>query len=86
MYRDKPLKTLGPQAARLIAELHERGKNLFSHADVEEITSLPAKSARNFVALPKRLLSRRVFRSPLVFIRDQPGSGVHLMGADLSHQ
>ncbi len=46
----KPLKTLGPQAARLIAELHERGKTLFAHADIEEITSLPAKSARNFVA------------------------------------
>ena len=50
MYKDKPLKTLGPQAARLVAELHERGKTLFSHADVEEITSLAAKSARNFVA------------------------------------
>ena len=50
MHEDKPLKTLGLQAARLIAELHERGKTLFSHADVEEITSLPAKSARNFVA------------------------------------
>jgi len=50
MHKDKPLKTLGPQAARLIAELHERGKTLFCHDDVEEITSLPAKSARNFVA------------------------------------
>jgi predicted transcriptional regulator of viral defense system len=50
MHKDKPFKTLGPQAARLIAELHERGKTLFCHADVEEITSLPAKSARNFVA------------------------------------
>jgi predicted transcriptional regulator of viral defense system len=50
MKQSKPLKTLGPQAARLIAELHERGKTLFSHADVQEITSLPAKSARNFVA------------------------------------
>ncbi len=50
MNTDKPFKTLGPQSARLIAELHERGKTLFSHADVEEITSLPAKSARNFVA------------------------------------
>ena len=46
----KPLKTLGPQAARLVAELHERGKTLFSHADVREITSLHVKSARNFVA------------------------------------
>jgi predicted transcriptional regulator of viral defense system len=50
MNRDKPLKTLGPQAAHLVAELHEHGKTLFSHADVEEITSLQAKSARNFVA------------------------------------
>jgi predicted transcriptional regulator of viral defense system len=46
----EPLKTLGPQAARLITELHERGKTLFSHADVREITSLQAKSSRNFVA------------------------------------
>ena len=46
----KPLKTLGPQAALLVAELHDRGKTLFSHADVQEITSLQAKSARNFVA------------------------------------
>ena len=45
-----PLKTLGPQAAHLVTELHERGKTLFSHADVEEITLLGAKSARNFVA------------------------------------
>ncbi len=50
MNNDKPSKTLGPQSARLIAELHERGRTLFSHADVEQITSLPAKSARNFVA------------------------------------
>ena len=50
MHTNKPFKTLGRQAAQLIAELHERGKTIFSHADVEEITSLPAKSARNFVA------------------------------------
>jgi len=50
MNKHKPLKTLGPQAARLVAELHERGRTLFSNADVEEITSLQAKSARNFIA------------------------------------
>ncbi len=50
MNQDKTLKTLGPQAARLVAELHERGTILFSHADVQDITSLQAKSARNFVA------------------------------------
>ncbi|MBI5489814.1 MAG: transcriptional regulator [Deltaproteobacteria bacterium] len=45
-----PEKTLGTQAARLVTELHERGKTLFSHAEVEEITGLHSKSARNFVA------------------------------------
>jgi predicted transcriptional regulator of viral defense system len=50
MNKNKPFKTLGPQAARRVTELHERGKTLFTHADVEEITSLGAKSARNFVA------------------------------------
>lgn len=49
MNHDSP-KTLGPQAARLVTELHERGKTLFSHADVGEITGLQPKSARNFVA------------------------------------
>ena len=46
----KKLKTLGPQAANLVTELHERGKPLFSHADVVEIAGLKPKSARNFVA------------------------------------
>lgn len=48
--KNKEFKTLGPQAARLVAELYERGKALFSHADVQEITGLQPKSARNFVA------------------------------------
>jgi predicted transcriptional regulator of viral defense system len=65
--KDKVLKTLGPQAARLVAELHEGGKALFSHADVEEITSLQAKSARNFVAaLVRRGVATRL--KPGLFI------------------
>lgn len=43
-------KTLGPQAANLVTELNERGKPLFSYADVVEIAGLRPKSARNFVA------------------------------------
>lgn len=50
MNKDNPLKTLGPQSARLVTELHERARTLFSHADVEEITGLQPKSARNLVA------------------------------------
>ena len=58
---NKRLKTLGPQAARFVAELHERGKTLFVHADVREITSLQYKSARNFVAsLVQRGIGRGV--------------------------
>lgn len=48
--KDKALKTLGPQAARLVTELHERGKTMFSNRDVEAITGLGPKSSRNFVA------------------------------------
>lgn len=33
-----------------MADLHEQGKTLFTHADVEAITGLRPKSARNFVA------------------------------------
>lgn len=53
----EPTKTLGPQAARLVALLHERGRTLFTHADVEESTGLSAKSARNLVA---RLVNRGI--------------------------
>jgi len=43
-------KTLGPQAARLVVELHERNRVIFTLADVEAITGLAPKSARNFTA------------------------------------
>lgn len=62
-----PAKTLGPQAARLVAMLHERGRALFTHADVEAITGLQAKSARNLVAgLVNRGLATRL--KPGLFI------------------
>lgn len=63
----EPTKTLGPQAARLIAILHERGRTLFTHADVAEIAGLSAKSARNLVAgLVNRGLATRL--KPGLFI------------------
>jgi predicted transcriptional regulator of viral defense system len=63
----EPTKTLGPQAARLVAILHERGRALFAHAEVEEITGLTAKSARNLVAgLVNRGLATRL--EPGLFI------------------
>jgi predicted transcriptional regulator of viral defense system len=47
--------------------LHERGRTLFTHADVEEITDLSAKSGRNLVAgLVNRGLATRL--KPGLFI------------------
>lgn len=43
-------KTLGPQAANLLTELHELGRMIFTLSDVEKVTGLSPKSARNFVA------------------------------------
>lgn len=43
-------KTLGPQAANLLIELHELGRMIFSLSDVEKVTGLSPKSARNFIA------------------------------------
>ncbi len=60
-------KTLGPQAAYLVAMLHEQGRALFTHADVEAITGLVPKSARNLmVGLVNRGLGTRL--KPGLFI------------------
>ncbi len=50
-------KTLGPQAARLVATLHERGRSIFSLPDVAEISGLQMNSARSFV---RKLVNRGV--------------------------
>jgi len=60
-------KTLGPQAARLVVMLHEQGRALFTHADVEAITGLVPKSTRNLMAgLVNRGLATRL--KPGLFI------------------
>jgi len=51
------LKTLGPQAAKLVTSLHERGRTVFRLKDVREITGLPDSSARSFV---RKLVDRSV--------------------------
>jgi predicted transcriptional regulator of viral defense system len=43
------LKTLGPQAARLVTTLYERGRAIFTLAEVEEITGLAPAPARSFI-------------------------------------
>ena len=41
-------KTLGPQAARLVTTLYERGRPIFTLADVREITGFTPGPARSF--------------------------------------
>jgi predicted transcriptional regulator of viral defense system len=61
------LKTLGRQGARLVAMLHERSRALFAHSDVEAITGLQPKAARNLVAgLVRRGVATRL--KPGLFI------------------
>jgi len=50
-------KTLGAQAGRLVTELHERGKTIFSYDDVEDITELSSKSSRSLIL---RMVNRGV--------------------------
>jgi predicted transcriptional regulator of viral defense system len=50
-------KTLGPRAAQLVAILHERGRRIFTLADVADITDLEKTSARGFV---RKLVDRGV--------------------------
>jgi len=79
-----PLKTLGPQAARLVTELHERGKTLFSHADVEEITGLQPKSARNFVAsLVHRGIATRLKPGLFILVPFELGRERQYLGSPL---
>ncbi len=60
-------KTLGPQSARLVTELHARGRTLFTHVDVKEISGLCATSARNLITgLVNRGLATRL--KPGLFI------------------
>lgn len=56
--KDKSIpKTLGPRAAQLVAMLHERGRLVFTLADVADITRLKETSARSFV---RKLVGRGV--------------------------
>jgi predicted transcriptional regulator of viral defense system len=60
-------KTLGRQTAHLVTMLHEQGRPLFTHADVQGITGLAAQSSRNLVAgLVNRGLATRL--KPGLFI------------------
>lgn len=51
------IRTLGSQAAKLVTQLHERGRPVFRLEDVREITGLGDASSRSFV---RKLVDRGV--------------------------
>lgn len=57
MREGDPVKTLGPQAARLVTTLHERGRRIFTLAETIEITGLHPPSTRSFL---RKLVDRAV--------------------------
>lgn len=74
-------KTLGPQAALLVTGLHERGKIVFRHSDVEAITGLKSKSARNFMAsLVRRGVATRLKAGLFVLVPFELGREREYLG------
>lgn len=76
------LKTLGPQAANLVTELHEQGKTLFGHADVERISGLSAKSARHLMAkLVARGIATRLKPGLFILVPFELGRSREFLGS-----
>ena len=66
-HEERSRKTLGPQAAELLAVLHEKRRTIFTVGDVQEVTGLGSKSTRNFVGkLVRRGVATRL--KPGLFI------------------
>src|SRR5882672_7889982 len=57
MKHNTSLKTLGPQAAKLVTLLHERGQHLFRLVDVAKVLGLKNASIRSFV---RKLVDRGI--------------------------
>lgn len=77
-------KTLGAQAARLVTELHEQGKTLFSHADVARITGLRPKSVRNFMAsLVQRGIATRLKPGLFILVPFELGRTQEFLGSPI---
>lgn len=56
-YKNNKQKTLGPQAAHLVATLYEQNKPIFRLKEVQKILRVDEVSSRNFV---RKLVNRRV--------------------------
>lgn len=74
-------KTLGPRAAELVAMLHERGRRVFTLADVADITGLGDASARSFVhKLVGRGVATRLWSGLYILVPFELGRERQYMG------
>jgi predicted transcriptional regulator of viral defense system len=82
--QNNPSKTLGPQAARLVTELHERGRVVFRLEEVRDITGLSEASARSFVRkLVDRGVATRLRAGLYVLVPFELGRACHYPGNPL---
>ena len=82
--KDTSLKTLGPQAAELLAALHERSRTVFRPDDVREITGLSDASARSFVrTLVNRGVAARLKPGLFVLVPFEMGRERQYLGSPL---
>ncbi len=80
-YHHMPLKTMGPKGAWLVAELHMRSRTVFTYDDVEAITGLQKKAARNLVArLVERGITTRLKPGLFVLVPFEMGHEREYMG------
>ena len=74
-------KTLGPRAAHVVAVLHERGRRVFTLADVVDITDLEKASARSFVRkLVDRGIATRLRSGLFILVPFELGHGRDYLG------
>ena len=79
-----PLKTLGPQAAKLLTALHERSRTVFRLEDVRDITGLSETSARSFARkLVNRGVAARLKSGLYVLVPFELGRERHYLGNPL---
>lgn len=77
-------KTLGPQAAKLLALLHERNRTVFRLADVRKIIGLSEASARSFARkLVDRGVAARLKPGLFVLVPFELGRERHYLGSPL---
>lgn len=81
MKQNRPLKTVGPQTAQLIAALYDRAQTTFTNSDVISITGLDAPSARSLVRKAEaRGLITRLKPGLFVLVPPELGSATEFAG------